>query len=91
MFSNRIDVGLPLAVIELLARVGSIASVTLLFMLFAGEGLYFANPRDIVIQDRIQIAKFLLAGAESRAHKTGKDAQRSDDRTSAATLPGQTF
>ena len=40
MFSNRIDLGLPLAVIELLARVGSIASITLLLMLFAGEGLH---------------------------------------------------
>ena len=40
MFSNRIDLGLPLAAIELLARVGSIASITLLLMLFAGEGLH---------------------------------------------------
>lgn len=40
MFSNRIDLGLPLAVIELLARVGSIASITLLLMLFFGEGLH---------------------------------------------------
>jgi hypothetical protein len=44
MFSNRIDLGLPLAVIELLARVGSIASITLLLMLFIGEGL---NPSKI--------------------------------------------
>lgn len=40
MLSNRIDLGLALAVIELLARVGSIASITLLVMLFAGEGLH---------------------------------------------------
>jgi hypothetical protein len=40
MFSNRVDWGLPLAVIELLARVGSIASITLLLMLFVGEGLH---------------------------------------------------
>ena len=39
MFSKRTDWGVPLAVIELLARVGSIASITLLVMLFAGEGL----------------------------------------------------
>jgi hypothetical protein len=39
MLSNRIDLGLPLAVLELLARVGSIASITLLLMLFFGEGL----------------------------------------------------
>lgn len=40
MFSNRIDVGWPLAIIELLARVGSIASITLLLMLFLGEGFH---------------------------------------------------
>ena len=40
MFSNRIDLGLPLAVLELLARVGSIASITLLLLLFFGEGLH---------------------------------------------------
>lgn len=40
MVSNRIDWSVPLAVIELLARVGSIASITLLLMLFVGEGLH---------------------------------------------------
>jgi hypothetical protein len=30
MFSNRIDFGFPAVMIELLARVGSIASITLL-------------------------------------------------------------
>lgn len=40
MFSNRIDLSMPLAVIELLARVGSVASITLLLMLFWGEGLH---------------------------------------------------
>ena len=39
MFSNRIDSSFPLAFIEVLARVGSIASMTLLLMLFLGEGL----------------------------------------------------
>lgn len=37
MPNNRIDLGLPLAVIELLARLGSIASITLLILLFMGE------------------------------------------------------
>lgn len=37
MSTNRIDLGLPLAVIELLARLGSIASITLLVLLFMGE------------------------------------------------------
>ena len=40
MSASRIDFGLPLAVIELLARVGSIASITLLVFLFAGEGFH---------------------------------------------------
>ena len=40
MFSNKIDLGLPLAIIELLPRVGSIASITLLLMLFVGEGFH---------------------------------------------------
>lgn len=40
MFSNRIDWGLPLAIIELFARVGSIVSITLLLMLFAGEDFH---------------------------------------------------
>lgn len=40
MFSKKIDWGLSLAIIELLARVGSIASITLLLMLFAGEGFH---------------------------------------------------
>lgn len=37
MFSKRIDCGLPLAIVELFARVGSIAGITLLLMLFMGE------------------------------------------------------
>jgi hypothetical protein len=40
MFSNKVDLGLPLALVEMLARVGSIASITLLLMLFWGEGLH---------------------------------------------------
>lgn len=40
MSTSRSHFGLPLAVIELLARVGSIASITLLILLFAGEGFH---------------------------------------------------
>ena len=40
MSTNRIDLGLPLAVTELLARIGSIASITLLIWLFWGEALH---------------------------------------------------
>ena len=40
MSTIRIDLGLPLAVIEVLARVGSIVSITLLILLFMGEGFH---------------------------------------------------
>ena len=40
MSNNRIDLDVPLAVIELLARIGSIASLTLLIVIFVGEGFY---------------------------------------------------
>lgn len=40
MSTSRIDLGLPLAAIELLARVGSIASITLLILLFMGEAFH---------------------------------------------------
>jgi hypothetical protein len=44
MFNNKIDLTLPLTVIEALARLGSVASIALLLMLFLGEGL---NPSRI--------------------------------------------
>lgn len=40
MTTSRIDSGLPLAVIELLARIGSIASITLLIFLFMEEAFH---------------------------------------------------
>ena len=40
MFSQRTNSNFPLAVIELLARIGSVASVTFLVMLFVGEGFH---------------------------------------------------
>jgi hypothetical protein len=55
MFSNRIDGGVPLAVIELLARVGSIASITLLLMLFAGEGFH---PSQVTARQWVGLAFF---------------------------------
>ena len=55
MSSNRIEWGLPLAVIELLARVGSIASITLLVMLFAGEGFH---PSEITSRQWVGLAFF---------------------------------
>ena len=44
MFAKRNEFGLPLAAIELFARLGSIASIVLLLMLFVGEGM---NPSKI--------------------------------------------
>src|SRR6185369_11878330 len=44
MSTSKINLGLPLAVLEMLARVGSIASTTLLIMLFWNDIL---NPSDI--------------------------------------------
>jgi len=55
MFSNRIDWGLPLAIVELVARVGSIASVTLLLMLFVGEGF---QPSKITANEWTGLAFF---------------------------------
>lgn len=48
MFRNRIDLSFPLTLIEILARVGSIASITLLVMLFASEWLHPSHiaPRE---------------------------------------------
>jgi hypothetical protein len=48
MSINKTDSGFPLAVTELLARVGSIASITLLILLFMGEGLHPSeiSPRE---------------------------------------------
>jgi len=43
MSTNRIDLGLPLGVIELLARIGSIASITLLILLFMAEAFHPAE------------------------------------------------
>lgn len=50
MSNGKIDLGVPLAAIELLARVGSIASITLLVMLFMGEAFHPSeiSPREWV-------------------------------------------
>ena len=40
MYSNRIDLGFPLALVEFLARVGSVLSITLLLLLFQAEALH---------------------------------------------------
>jgi hypothetical protein len=40
MYSNRIDLDFPMAVVEFLARVGSVMSITLLLLLFQAEALH---------------------------------------------------
>ena len=55
MLSNRIDLGLPLTVIELLARIGSIASITLLILLFMGEAF---RPSEISPNEWVGLAFF---------------------------------
>jgi hypothetical protein len=56
MLNQRTDFGLPLAVIELLARVGSIASITLLALIFFGEGAF--RPSEISRNEWIGLAFF---------------------------------
>jgi hypothetical protein len=55
MFNNRIDLRLPLAVIEVLARIGSVMSIALLVMLFVGEGL---NPSRVTRNEWIGLLFF---------------------------------
>ena len=40
MYSNRIDLGFPMALVGFLARVGSVMSITLLLLLFQAEALH---------------------------------------------------
>jgi len=40
MYSERINLNFPLALIEFLARVGSVISITLLLLLFQGEAFH---------------------------------------------------
>ena len=40
MFNNRIDLHVPLAILDYAAHIGSVASVTFLLVLFVGEGFY---------------------------------------------------
>ena len=57
MRNHQSDVGLPLAVIELLARVGSITSIALLVMIFLGNGF---RPAEISRNEWIGLTFFPL-------------------------------
>jgi hypothetical protein len=48
MYSNRIDLGFPMALVEFLARVGSVISITLLVLLFRAEALH---PSEIATRE----------------------------------------
>lgn len=55
MYSNRIDVGFPMAVVELLARLGSVISITLLFLFFQAEAFH---PSEIAPREWIGLIFF---------------------------------
>ena len=57
MSTTKFDLGLPLAVVELLARVGSIASITLLILLFQAEAFH---PSEIAPKESIGLLFFPL-------------------------------
>jgi hypothetical protein len=55
MSTSKIDLGLPLAIVEMLARVGTIASILLLVMLFRNDILH---PSDISLTEWIGLIFF---------------------------------
>jgi len=55
MSTSRIDLGFPLAIIELLARITSIASITLLVMLFQAEAFH---PTGVALKEWIGLFFF---------------------------------
>jgi hypothetical protein len=57
MSATKLDLGLPLAVVELLARVGSVASITLLLLLFQAEAFH---PSEIAPKESIGLLFFPL-------------------------------
>jgi hypothetical protein len=55
MKTSKIDLGLPLAVVEMLARIGSVASIALLVMLFRSEVLH---PSEISMMEWVGLLFF---------------------------------
>jgi HSP20 family molecular chaperone IbpA len=55
MVNKRVDLGVPLAVIELLARLGSVASITLLILIFMNEAF---EPSEISRNEWIGLVFF---------------------------------
>jgi hypothetical protein len=57
MYNHRSDLRVPLAIIELLARAGSIASITLLILIFWGEAF---RPSEISATEWVGLVFFPL-------------------------------
>ena len=55
MYSNRMDLGFPMAFVEFLARAASIISITLLVLLFQAEALH---PSEIAPREWFGLAFF---------------------------------
>jgi len=55
MYSNRVDVGLPMALVGFLARLGSVISITLLFLFFQAEAFH---PSEIAPREWIGLIFF---------------------------------
>ena len=55
MYSNRVDLGLPMALVGFLARLGSVISITLLFLFFQAEAFH---PSEIAPREWIGLIFF---------------------------------
>ena len=55
MYSNRMDLGFPMTLVEFLARIGSVMSITLLVLLFQAEALH---PSDIAPKEWLGLVFF---------------------------------
>ena len=55
MYSNRVDVGLPMALVGFLARLGSVISITLLLLFFQAEAFH---PSEIAPREWIGLIFF---------------------------------
>ncbi len=55
MYSNRMDLGFPMTLVEFLARIGSVMSISLLVLLFQAEALH---PSDIAPKEWLGLVFF---------------------------------
>lgn len=62
MYSNRMDLGFPMALVEFLARMGSVISIVLLLLLFQAEALH---PSEVAPREWLALVFFpigIIAG-----------------------------